>query len=186
MKIQKKSSKLPVLLASATVVLLAGLGGYFFFLAQSSSTISEDGINYAPSTPDDASLNESIKNEIVSKDDNEPTSRDIETETDPTTKNEVTPVISAWGQPKGPGTDLKLNGYVPQIIEKDGTCTLTMQKDGKTTTASKGSLVNAQNTSCGQLTVLSSQLEPGDWQVTLSYESSTSSGTSKTITIEIE
>ena len=176
MKINRKKA-LPITVITALVLLASGLSWYY--LSQKPESYVHEGVDYAPSTSQDRNLNDSIKQKIASQDNKEeaPSS---------TALGSVKPIISAWGQPSGNGTDLAVNGYVPSVIETDGQCTVTLVKDGVNVTVSKASLQNAQNTSCGQLKIAYSSLSPGVWKATLTYKSMSSEGTSAPVDIEVK
>lgn len=178
MKINRKKYTLTVTLTA--LALLVSVFAWYYFSKQPKAYVHE-GINYAPPTSHDKDFNDSVKQEITDQDkngDQEPLNNDE--------FNRVNPVISAWGQPAGHGTDLLINGYVPSIIETDGQCTVTLEKDEVNVSVSKASLVNAQNTSCGQLKIAYSSLSPGVWKATLTYKSMSSEGTSAPVDIEVK
>lgn len=178
-KNSKKSNLLKWLGLTALAVLVIAFSlYYFYFKDRNSSQFSEDGINYSPATKEDRSYNDQIKEDLGGESEN---NQGADTE-----KALVEPVITAWGQPDGPGTAFKINGYIPGILESDGQCEINLTAENGQASASKPALVNAQSTSCGQLIIPYSQLQPGIWQVALSYDSPTSSGKSKTQEIEIK
>lgn len=178
-KNSKKSNLFKWLMLTALAVLLIAFSlYYFYFKDRNASQLSEDGINYSPATKEDRSYNNQIKENLGEEPENNQ-SADAE-------KALVEPVITAWGQPDGPGTAFKVNGYIPGIIESDGLCEIKLTSENGQASVSKATLVNAQSTSCGQLIIPYSQLQPGTWQAVLSYSSPTSAGKSKTQEIEIK
>ena len=184
MKIDRKNGYHKIILAATVVAALFALiaVGYFIW----DSTRSEDqnirnGIDYSPATDEDKALNDERKRTLPDSTEQE----ESNTSTLEGSKKTVTPVISAWGQQGGTGTDLKINGYVPEIIEADGSCTVTLTKGLETFSTSKTALQNAQNTSCGQLIIPYAELSPGTWQAVLSYNSSASAGSSIKTEIEV-
>lgn len=184
MKINTKASTPPrnklLVITLAVIILGLTIAGAWMYATRDNN---EPTIDYSPATKDDRTLNDSVKAEL----DTEPSEQNSP-DTTPTSsdkKVKVTPNISAYGQPAGLGTEFKLNGFVPAIIESDGTCTLTLTKDEIVVTVSKGALQNAQNTSCGQLAVPFDKLTIGTWQAVLSYESSAHTGSSVKTEVEI-
>lgn len=175
MNIKKKNNLLKILGLLATVVVALLI---WWFLLKDLSSVGEDGISYAPATKDDKKFNDQIKNELPAKTDSSSPQQQVAIK-------EVKPSISAWGQPNGSGTDFHLNGFVDGIIESDGRCTLTMEKDGTTVDTAKNSLQNAQSTSCGQMTMSYTKLTPGKWTAILSYSSSASKGSSDPVVVEV-
>jgi hypothetical protein len=78
-----------------------------------------------------------------------------------------------------------VSGYLEGVVEDDGTCTLTLTKDGQSVSATKPGTSNVTNTSCGQLTIAGSELSTGVWTATVSYSSSASSGSSEPVQVEV-
>ena len=176
----KKRNRTTLAVVFAIILIVALLAIWFFFHTNSSSRIGADDINYSPATKDDKQLNDQIKQDLPEKDESS-------TPQQPSSAiNSVKPVVSAWGQPAGPGTDFHLNGFVDGIVELDGECTLTLEQDWRTVTATKRSLQNAQNTSCGQMVTSYTKLTPGAWKATLYYASSTSKGASDPVTVQVQ
>lgn len=175
----KLSSKTKVIIAvTATLVLLVG-GGYL--LSQRSNeqaaTVDEDNIVYEPATEVEKDETEQHKDRIAEEQDQKVT--------DNSSKQEVKPLITSWGQDNS-GSDFYVNGYVPGVVEQDGTCTLTMKKDGMTVSQQKTAFFNAQSTSCGRITISFNELSVGSWQALLSYSSGTSAGSSNVVEVEVE
>jgi hypothetical protein len=82
---------------------------------------------------------------------------------------------AGWNTTTG---QVEVDGYLPGIVEDDGTCTLTLT-DGSTSVESTvpGS-ADASTTSCGGAAVPGERLHPGTWTAVLTYASDTSHGTS--------
>jgi len=98
------------------------------------------------------------------------------------TKKSVTVLITTWAQKHG---DIAVNGYADGVVESNGTCTLTLRKDGVIKTATRPGHANATNTTCGESDIPVTSLSPGTWQATLSYSSPTASGTSNPQPVEV-
>lgn len=97
---------------------------------------------------------------------------------------QVTPIVTNASQS---GESIFLSAYVPGVVENGGKCTYTVTKGLATVTKVTDSFVNVSNTNCTPLNL--NRLEfssSGDWQVVVSYASSTASGTSqpKTLTVK--
>lgn len=171
----------------ALIILVGALTSYVYMNGKSES--SADGINYSPATEVDKTLNNQHKQELADQttsDKNGSNSDKPDNTSATASKASVKPFITTWGQPDGQGGDFKLNGYVPEIIETDGVCTLSLRKSDVEIEASKAALRNAQNTSCGQMSVDYDRLSPGEWQAVLSYSSSSSVGSSNVTVVEIK
>lgn len=79
---------------------------------------------------------------------------------------------------------VEVGGYA-DVIESDGRCVLALTQAGTTVTREVAALPDATTTSCGTLSVPGTDLAPGTWTATLSYESTTATGTSEPLTIEV-
>jgi hypothetical protein len=76
-------------------------------------------------------------------------------------------------------------GFVTDVVEDGGTCTLTLTKGTATVTATRTGAADATTTNCGRLTVPGASVLPGAWQVSLTYRSATSFGTSAALTVQV-
>jgi hypothetical protein len=178
-----KQKKVAITLLISSII---GAGLLMAWVYTSGLEVARDNqpIDYSPATKEDKALNDAHKAKLGAEPSGQTPSNTTPASGD--TKKQVTPTITAYGQPAGPSSEFKLNGFVPGIIESDGTCTLTLTKGETVVTVDKGALQNAQNTSCGQLVVPFEKLSTGTWQAVLSYESSMSSGPSATTQVEIK
>jgi hypothetical protein len=66
---------------------------------------------------------------------------------------------------------IAVGAYVAGLIEEGGRCSLTLSKDGQSADAESEALPDASTTSCGQLVVPFSELEPGTWTAEVTYTS---------------
>ena len=66
---------------------------------------------------------------------------------------------------------IAVGAYVSGLIEEGGTCALTLSKDGESAGAESEALPDASTTSCGQMIVPFSELEPGTWAAEVTYTS---------------
>ena len=80
---------------------------------------------------------------------------------------------------------VEVDGYVQQVVEDGGTCTLTLTKGGASATASRPATADVSSTSCGALTVPADQLSSGTWSAVVSYASSTSQGSSAPLDVQV-
>jgi hypothetical protein len=68
---------------------------------------------------------------------------------------------------------IAVGAYVAGLIEEGGRCALTLSKEGESAGAESEALADASTTSCGQLLVPFSELEPGTWTAEVTYTSPT-------------
>jgi hypothetical protein len=171
----------------ATLVLFGvTIFGYWLYSQRSGtdsvnigSVSGPERLDLNPATDEEKQVGEDAKDKIVADMDASNSRPGTSSNSD---KTKVTPFISAA---RVDGDSFKLNGYVPSVIETDGTCVATMTKDRITVTESRQAMQNAQNTTCGQIIIPKSKLESGTWQATLSYSSSRSAGTSEKVNVEV-
>lgn len=160
------------------MVLLIGIIGALeatnatnFFAGEKTAknTNTDTGIVYGPPTEAEKKEAEKIKDK--------PTQTPPAPTSEATGKRNVTPTLTSWGQ--NPSTkDLEAAGYVSGIVENGGTCTLTATRGSKQVSESISATQNAQNVSCGLITIARSNLSTGTWSLILSYSSASSEGTS--------
>lgn len=146
---------------------------HLFHKAKASTTI-----NYKPATESDKADSESHKQAppaIVDQGSSTPSNFTTGLKT-------VQPVITTWGQDSN---SVNVNGYVSGVVEEGGTCTLKLVRGTKVVTAKHTGEANASNTTCGSISIPTSSLTSGTWTATISYISSTSTGTSNPETISV-
>jgi hypothetical protein len=80
---------------------------------------------------------------------------------------------------------VELGGFAASVVETDGTCTLTLTKDGATATSSSAATPNVGTTACGEQLVPGDQLSRGTWTAVLTYDSPTSHGESAPVEVEV-
>ncbi len=181
---QKNKNRKKLLLIIILIAgLIAGLAAWWF-LVYNNDERGTDDINYDPPTKQEVQETEQNKEEVIKQTEAENQSNQTDNKP-PDTKKTVTPVLTYWGQ-ESPGSDFEANGRVPGVIESDGTCTLTLIKDGKSVSTKRTALANAQDTTCGLMTLKFSSLTAGDWKAILSYSSSKSQGSSSAIVVKVE
>jgi hypothetical protein len=158
------------------------IGGYFVWFSHPGAE-TDQTINYNEATSEEKQAAEDHKKEVAKE--QERANASVENNNNQDDKKSVIPLITAWGQATA-GSDFKLNGFVPDIIETNGSCTLTMTRGNNTVSKSRVALADAKNTTCGQTIIPFGELEPGQWIATLSYESSGSAGVSETTVVEVK
>lgn len=182
MIVKPRSNRKPlyVVLSVILVLLLSGLTyaykNNFFFFKDSSPTTAKDSINLEPPTEEDKKEAESNKQRLIEEDRQQD---NVTSEPEPSSDNKqkVTPIIGFVEQ--SDNKDIEANGYIPQVIEKNGTCILTLEKQGQKVTESKRALPDAQGTVCGLLSIERSRLSTGEWRATITYSSDKYEGVSK-------
>lgn len=165
------------LLAVASIIAVGA--GIYWYNIDDENSVTDNGISYSAPTEEELIETEQHKDSLSNED--EPQESSNQSGDD---KKSVTPIISYWGQASD-SLDLEINGYIPVITEKNGSCKATLTKDSETVSQSKSALDDAQSTSCGLIVVNRNKLSPGEWRLTLSYSSDNSEGSSEVLTVVI-
>ncbi|MGY1887681.1 hypothetical protein ACI799_20485 [Blastococcus sp. SYSU DS0753] len=85
-----------------------------------------------------------------------------------------------------PGTqDIVVGGFVSDVVETGGTCTLTLTQDGVTTSGTADATPDASTTSCGEVRAGGGRLVSGSWEAVLSYTSPRSTGESAVFSVVV-
>lgn len=180
---QKHTTK--IILVTGLILLIAAVPAYLIFNRNNkrAEESPKETVNYTEATNDEKSETDANKQEVIKQTEEENTRQNQSPPATGSTRK-VSPVISYIGQ-ESPGSELQANGYTPEIIEKDGICTLTLTKGSTSVKTTRTSMVNAQDTTCGLMIIPKSKLANGTWSATLSYSSSKSSGSSDKVSVEV-
>lgn len=100
----------------------------------------------------------------------------------PADDNDIFITYARWSNAIGA---VEVGGYLAGIIEDDGTCTLTLTRGEVMVTGTVAGTPDASSTSCGGLTIPGDQLGTGHWDAVVTYDSSTSHGSSETVDVEV-
>lgn len=73
---------------------------------------------------------------------------------------------------------VEVDGYVAGVVEDGGTCRLTLTRGDDVQTVEGVAASDASTTTCGSLIVAGGGLTAGDWSAVLTYDSTSSSGSS--------
>jgi len=146
------------------------------------TTQTHEGVNYSPPTQQEKDETEQFKDNLG--DQSTPTTPTTPTSPSPTnsTKKSITPIMTSWGA----NPNVEVRGYVPGISEENGTCTVTLTKDGQKVTESATATPDATTVSCGLITIAKSRVSAGTWSATLSYSSAKYEGVSASKSIEVK
>ena len=90
--------------------------------------------------------------------------------------------FSGWD---GPSRSAQVNAFVPSLVVRDGSCTLTLSSGGVRRAATVVAHSTPQATNCGLMSIPGAQLSPGAWRAVVSFRSSEAIGVSKPVTIEV-
>jgi hypothetical protein len=101
------------------------------------------------------------------------------------TPGEKAQVALAYAEWDAAGSRLEAAGFVADVIQSGGVCTVTAIRNGTVVEVAVDAEADATTTNCGVLTVPGDRLVAGDWQVALSYRSATHQGTSQPLTVTV-
>jgi len=76
-------------------------------------------------------------------------------------------------------------GAYAAVVESGAACTLTLTQGSTTVSAEGAATPDVSTTACGDLAVARDRLAAGTWQAVVRYASSTSTGVSAPVTVEV-
>lgn len=182
----------PALAVAVGLAVVAAIAGFFLIRGQAdTSEAAAVATTSSPSSPSTASASASapatglIETDPAAGTAN-PTSGQTVATDEPVVASgaEVAVEVTSWGW-NAAERKAQVRGYATGIVEDNGTCTLTLTKDGRTVTADSSAVPDASTTSCGAVAVPGDRLSAGTWQAVLRYESARSSGSAEAVEIEV-
>jgi hypothetical protein len=150
--------------------------------ADNTNTSAEEAINFDPPTEEEKAEADAHKDEVVRRQEIESNSQ--ENSSGPKKNADVT--LSSWPSTVGKNQNVEVNGFVSNVYENGGTCTLTLKKSGQTAKKNQTARKDAQTTTCGLISMPRASVSPGTWKATITYSSKTASGVSQTVNIKVE
>lgn len=174
MRIRKKSSKKPFIIALIAAVVLIGGGvwaySYFSNDSENNNTRNVNEINYDPPTEQEQKAGDEQKEQLT-KDEQTPQTNDVQVAIVDANQYDDT---------------VEIRAFVQGIIE-GGTCTATLTKNGQTVTKKTDAFIDATTTQCGNLNIPRSEFpSAGEWSLKVSYSSESHAGTSEEWKVTIE
>jgi hypothetical protein len=94
----------------------------------------------------------------------------------------VNPTYSGW-DPQAAA--VVAGGFIADVVENGGTCTLTLTRDGVVASGSAEATADASTTSCGEVRAGGAEVGSGTWEAVLSYSSARSTGESDVFTVVV-
>lgn len=136
----------------------------------------EPKIDLSPATEEDKKRADQHKEDIVKQQE--------QASQTPSADHAVTPIIISSSYSNNRVT---VRSFIPSLVEDNGTCTLTLSKDGQTLTKQASAIRNAQTTDCPPMSFERSEIpNSGSWKVVVTYKSPVSSGTSSEGAVEVQ
>lgn len=177
-----KKSPQKLLLITTLVVLLVVAGALLWRRQNSQndtvSQTSSNGINLSPATEQEKQDSNAIKEQTYEEE------KKSETDNQSGDKKSVTPVVVDAGQYDNA---IEVRSYISGVVEDGGSCTFSFtQGQGKVTKTVTG-FADATTTKCPNTSIPRSDFpSSGSWSLVVEYSSSSASGKSSTISIEIK
>lgn len=182
MKITQKASKKVVLIILAIFVITgSGLAYYVFGLNGSlfgwkfRQEVTPSTIDLAPPTQEQQQAGQDVKQSSIDKDKGKPNQDSDTPQVDEGTLN------VAFTSVHQNDATLQARVQIDPLIS-DGSCTLTLTKDGDTITKTAAVHAMASISTCQGFDVPVSELSSGTWNLTLSVTSGSASGSASTST----
>lgn len=178
LKHKPKNKKVKVIVAIVIASALVGAGAFAFQTWRNrDKTVTVDGINYGPASETEKNETDAHKKDLEKR-------IDMEANNNSSGNTPVTPVIVDASQYLDV---VEVSAYVPGVIQDGGTCTVKLVKGGATVTKTVNGIKDATTTRCPVITIPKAEFSStGTWTATVSYNSSTHSGTSKSQEVSIK
>lgn len=181
-----RSIKKPLLIGALVIATLLLLGlGYFYGLKGTvlgwsplPKQTPSSGIDYNKPTPEQVKSGGEIKKNSVTKDDATSGSDQPSAPVPQASGKSVVDVsITAAAQFQ---SVLQVRALI-SAIDTSGTCKLTLTKSNQTVTKAAGTQNGPNTSTCQGFDIPVSELSPGNWQLTIHYESPTLQGTASKV-----
>ncbi|HEY0965732.1 MAG TPA: hypothetical protein VGE13_04620 [Candidatus Saccharimonadales bacterium] len=191
MKIEKKSNrskKLVIVIILLLLVLAGGYGAYAIYSKPGQSAPKNEDANSTNSnvsTPTDEQ-NEEPPSTVTTNNSSKPQSSDDAKETptssdNDTTRNDLSVSLSSVQQH---GSTLQVRTLINEVTD-EGTCTLSLEKDGKKITRSTTVQALPSSSTCKGFDIDVSALATGQWNIVVNVTAGSSKGTAKgTVTLK--
>lgn len=156
---------------AVVVLVIIGGGGYVAWhqTHKPKKTLGIGQVNYGPPTSAEKKETEQHKQELENNQNNQSSGNQAPK------ANVVITYLSTT----------EARGYVTNVLEDGGTCTITLTKGSAKVTASSTGIMDVNKTTCGPMSIDQSQLSSGDWTAVLSYSSSKATGSSAAQTLSV-
>src|SRR4030095_16005060 len=180
-KIKRALNKKTLLVIVA--ILIATVGVVWFVnrgddTPSTSNSQPDSSINYGPPTEEEKQETERHKQELEDK-----LGSDNSSTPAPPSGSQASIVMTYATYTNG---GVEASGFVSNVFEDGGTCTLTLSKGSLSVTGNSQGFVDVNKTSCPPIVINRSQIpESGDWTAVLSYSSSSAKGSSSSQTINV-
>ncbi|MDQ3123750.1 MAG: hypothetical protein M3Q14_03660 [bacterium] len=177
---KNKHRKKGIITSLIIIFLAAGIFTWAVFFSSNPVTTpnSENSINYGPPTVEEKAAGDRQKQQIDEEQNNTDNSP-----LDNSSKKSVSVIITDASQYED---IIEVRSFIPDYFQ-DGTCTIVFRKDNLTLTKTAPAYKDISTTICTNPEIKRSEFATsGEWQVTVSYESTNAKGTSETQIIKLK
>lgn len=179
---QKDSKKLfAIIVASTIIILVLGYLGYAYITKKvwpfaDHTTKIIDNVNYAPPT----------EREIRNSQDGKKNSANQEAGNTPMDSSTNVLVGVAYAGYNDNKDAIDIRAFTPSVVEGDGKCTAILTKDKQTITRVSKAFIDSSSSQCEPILINATDFPSmGIWSLTVTYKSSTSSGISTPVQVEV-
>lgn len=185
-QVHKKNKKIFLILAASIVGLIVV---YIFVASANSLWPFQPNQNASTTTPEESWTNKKLLDKNTSdptysseKINSSKSSNSTQSASTPSSKTSVQVGITSVSKQ---GNDVEVHAFISGAIEGTGVCTATLTKDGVSITGSSEAFIDASTTQCDPIEISEKKLSPGEWKVTVTYESATHKGISSAMEVTL-
>lgn len=182
MKITQKASKKVILITLAVILIIGGGLAYYVFGLNGSlfgwkyrQDVTSNNVDLSPPTQEQQQAGQDAKQSAVDKDQGKPSQNSDSPQVEEGTLNIA--FTSVWQNEAA----LQVRVQIDPLVS-NGSCTLTLTKDGSTITKTAAVYAMASISTCQGFDVPISELSSGVWNLTVSVTSDSASGSASTST----
>lgn len=175
-KIKKSKKKIPLVFAVAFV--LISVAGTVWFInkddkaSRQATDATASSIDYGPPSEEVIQETEQNKKELEQKFGSQNSSQPANSGSGANQASAVLTNLAVDQQ------EVRGSGIITNVFEENGTCTLTLTKGTVSVSGTSQGFVDVNKTTCPPISISRNKLSSGEWLGVLSYNSSTSSGSS--------
>ncbi len=182
MKLKQTKVKKPLILAIAVAVLIVASASYYVFAMNGSvfgwkfhkDTAGDSSINLEPASTEEKQAGSDVKQQTA-----DPGKPDVSSDPTGTDTGSTLPITFTAVNQNGAKVQVRVE---IQALVSNGTCTLTLTKDGVTVTKTAATQATASVSTCQGFDVPTSELSSGTWMLTLSASADGKTGQASTTT----
>lgn len=166
----KRTSKKRLIVVVLVLFSILTSGLYWYYVVREENPknpSTEEAVKYAPPTKQEIEETERFKQDLGSQDE----------KSNSTSSNPSNPVSVTISYVAPTSVGIEAGGYISNILENDGTCTLTLTRGSYSVSATSTGIVDVNKTTCPQIRISNDKIpERGEWSAVLGYSSGKNKG----------